>query len=329
MPSRQTSLYRYVVLRLLQIVPSIFFIMIILFLIIHLAPGNPVYLLVGNVAFTPPQVIHQMEVQFGLTQPLYVQLLVYLENTAEGNLGYSFYYHTSVLHLILEKIPLTLLLVGSSLIYSTSVGIILGIISGMKPYSSRDVAATIFSLVMFSIPFFWLGEVLIIIFSVYLHILPSGGWITLGANHNGVSFVLDVLRHLVLPVVTLGTYNLALTARVTRGGIIQTIHQDYIKTARSKGLDENKILYRHVLKNSLLPVITVMGVNLGYSITGAILVESIFAWPGVGQLLVDSIFRLDYGVLMGVFFFSSVFVLFANLATDVLYTFLDPRIRLT
>jgi peptide/nickel transport system permease protein len=302
--------------------------MVILFLIIHLAPGNPVYLLVGNVAFTPPAVIHQMEAQFGLTKPLYIQLLVYLENTAEGNLGYSYYYHTSVLHLILEKIPLTLLLVGSSLIYSTIVGIVLGIISGRKPYSSRDAAATIFSLVMFSIPFFWLGEVLILVFSVYLHILPSGGWITPGVNYSGLNFIVDVLRHLVLPVVTLGTYNLALTARVTRGGIIQTIHQDYIKTARSKGLDENKILYRHVLKNSLLPVITVMGINLGYSITGAVLVESIFAWPGVGQLLVDSIFRLDYGVLMGVFFFSSVFVLFANLATDVLYTFLDPRIQL-
>jgi peptide/nickel transport system permease protein len=323
-----TGFYRYVAIRLLQIIPAVIFIMIILFIIVHLAPGDPVYLLAGNVAFTPPAVLQQIRVQFGLDKPLYVQLFVYLANVAQGNLGYSYYYHTSVVNLILQKMPLTLLLVGGSLLYSTTIGVILGVASGSKPYTFRDTAITVSSLVLYSIPFFWLGEVLILIFSIYLGLLPTGGWVTVEANNKGLNLVIDILRHLILPAVTLGTYNLALTTRIMRGNLIQTIRQDFIKTARSKGLDEGKILYRHALRNSILPVVTLVGLNLGNVLGGAVVLETVFSWPGAGQLLVDSIFRLDYPVLMGVFFFSAVFVLFANLVTDIVYTLIDPRIKL-
>ncbi|WP_425068725.1 ABC transporter permease [Reyranella sp.] len=316
----------YLLQRLLYTVPLLLGAVTIVFVLVHLAPGNPVDYIIGE-SGADKEMIARLTADMGLDRPLYIQLLRYLGQVATGNLGYSFVSSTPVLELILDRLPATLLLMASQLVFSISLGITLGVLSARRPNSLLDNTITVFSLASFAIPVFWLGQLLILGFGYYLDWLPIQGMVNLRAGYTGFDHVLDVGRHMILPVATLTLYNLALILRLTRGSLLEVVGQEYIKVARSKGLSENTVMVKHALRNALLPVVTVIGLEFRALIAGAVLTETVFAWPGLGRLTFDAINARDYPLLMGMFIFISLLVAIGNLVTDLLYALLDPRIR--
>lgn len=316
----------YLLQRLLYTVPLLLGAVTIVFVLVHLAPGNPVDYIIGE-SGADKEMIARLTADMGLDRPLYIQLLRYLGQVATGNLGYSFVSSTPVLELILDRLPATLLLMASQLVFSISLGITLGVLSARHPNSLLDNTITVFSLASFAIPVFWLGQLLILGFGYYLDWLPIQGMVNLRAGYTGFDHVLDVGRHMILPVATLTLYNLALILRLTRGSLLEVVGQEYIKVARSKGLSENTVMVKHALRNALLPVVTVIGLEFRALIAGAVLTETVFAWPGLGRLTFDAINARDYPLLMGMFIFISLLVAIGNLVTDLLYALLDPRIR--
>lgn len=316
----------YLLQRLLYTVPLLLGAVTIVFVLVHLAPGNPVDYIIGE-SGADKEMIARLTAEMGLDRPLYIQLLRYLGQVASGNLGYSFVSNTPVLDLILDRLPATLLLMASQLVFSISLGITLGVLSARRPNSLLDNTITVFSLASFAIPVFWLGQLLILGFGYYLDWLPIQGMVNLRAGYTGFDHVLDVAHHMILPVLTLTLYNLALILRLTRGSLLEVVGQEYIKVARSKGLSENTVMTKHALRNALLPVVTVIGLEFRALIAGAVLTETVFAWPGLGRLTFDAINARDYPLLMGMFIFISLLVAIGNLVTDLLYALLDPRIR--
>jgi ABC-type dipeptide/oligopeptide/nickel transport system permease component len=296
------------------------------FVLIHLAPGDPVDYMIGE-AGADREFVERLRRDLGLDQPIYIQLFKYIFEVARGNLGYSFASHAPVLDLILERFPATLLLMLSQYVLSIVLGISLGVLSARRPHSFLDGAITVFSLASFAIPVFWLGQMMILGFGYYLDWFPIQGMRNLRAGHTGFAEVLDIAYHMVLPVLTLSLLNLALILRLTRGSMLQVIGQEYIKVARAKGLGEFAVLVKHALRNALLPVVTVIGLEFRGLIAGAVLTETVFAWPGLGRLTFQAIAARDYPLLMGMFIFISVLVVISNLITDILYAILDPRIR--
>jgi len=320
------SLRWYLLRRLLQSLPLILGIIAITFTLIHLSPGDVTLVIVGD-APVSQEYLNRLRAELGLDRPIYEQFILYLSQVARGNLGYSFISRQDVLSLILQHLPFTLVLVLTSLSFSTTIGVLLGVLASRKQYSTVDNFASVISLVGFSFPIFWLGQILLIVFAMQLKWFPVQGFMSLRAEFGGINLYLDILRHLTLPSVALGMIQLALVTRLTRASMIEALTQDYITWARSKGLSENTIVFRHALRNALLPVVTLVGYNFGFLMAGAVLTESVFGWPGLGRLLVDAIFSRDFPVLTGQLIFVSVMVVMANLATDVAYGILDPRIR--
>lgn len=316
----------YLLQRLLYTVPLLLGAVTIVFVLVHLAPGNPVDYIIGE-SGADKEMIARLTAEMGLDRPLHIQLLRYLGQVASGNLGYSFVSNMPVLELILDRLPATLLLMASQLVFSISLGITLGVLSARRPNSLLDNTITVFSLASFAIPVFWLGQLLILGFGYYLDWLPIQGMVNLRAGYTGFDHVLDVAHHMILPVLTLTLYNLALILRLTRGSLLEVVGQEYIKVARSKGLSENTVMTKHALRNALLPVVTVIGLEFRALIAGAVLTETVFAWPGLGRLTFDAINARDYPLLMGMFIFISLLVAIGNLVTDLLYALLDPRIR--
>ena len=319
---------RYLLARLAWAVPIVLAILVINFLIIHLVPGDPVQALVGDFP-TPPGYVEQVRKEFGLDQPISNQLGLYLLNLAQGNLGFSFANRQPVLGLILERARLTLLLMLPALTLAAILGVVLALAAAPHAGGPYDSAMTALSLVGYSMPIFWLGQLLVILFAIQLRWLPAQGMITLRNTPTGLAAVRDVLWHLVLPALSVTIYYTAIVARVARASVLETISQDYVLTARAKGLRRRAVLWRHVLPNSLIPVVTVIGYNFGYSLTGAILVETVFAWPGIGSLFISSVGNRDYPVLQGIFLFTAITVVMANVLTDILYGALDPRVRVS
>lgn len=316
----------YLLQRLLYLVPLLLGAVTIVFVLVHVAPGNPVDYIIGE-SGADKEMIARLTADMGLDRPLYIQLLRYLGQVATGNLGYSFVSNMPVLELILDRLPATLLLMASQLVFSISLGVGLGVLSARRPNSLLDNSITVFSLASFAVPVFWLGQLLILGFGYYLDWLPIQGMADLRAGYTGFDLVLDVARHMVLPVLTLTLYNLALILRLTRGSMLEVVGQEYVKVARAKGLSENTVMIKHALRNALLPVVTVVGLEFRALIAGAVLTETVFAWPGLGRLTFDAIHARDYPLLMGMFIFISVLVAVGNLVTDLLYALLDPRIR--
>ncbi|MBN9542053.1 MAG: ABC transporter permease [Alphaproteobacteria bacterium 65-37] len=316
----------YLLQRLLYLVPLLLGAVTIVFVLVHMAPGNPVDYIIGE-SGADKEMIARLTADMGLDRPLYIQLLRYLGQVATGNLGYSFVSNMPVLELILDRLPATLLLMASQLVFSISLGVGLGVLSARRPNSLLDNSITVFSLASFAVPVFWLGQLLILGFGYYLDWLPIQGMVDLRAGYTGFDLVLDVARHMVLPVLTLTLYNLALILRLTRGSMLEVVGQEYVKVARAKGLSENTVMIKHALRNALLPVVTVVGLEFRALIAGAVLTETVFAWPGLGRLTFDAIHARDYPLLMGMFIFISVLVAVGNLVTDLLYALLDPRIR--
>ena len=321
------SLLRYILRRFLQAIPLILGIIVVNFSLIHLAPGDPIVALVGETQVSPDY-IASVKKEYGLDQPLPAQLLYYVLGVLRGNLGYSYSFRQSVLGVILGRVPATVLLMLVAIVYSTLLGVVFGVVSSKRQYSRTDQFFTLLSLVGYSMPVFWLGQILLITLSLKLPLFPAQGMQSLREPLTGMAYWLDLFHHLVLPAFALGLSYLAINTRFTRASMIEVMSEDYIRSARAKGLSEGTVTYKHALRNALLPLVTMTGLNFGFLLTGAVLTETVFAWPGLGRLMYDSIYTRDYPVLMGMFILISVGVILANLVTDILYSVLDPRIRL-
>ena len=315
----------YVAWRLVQAVPLGLGILVLTFVLIHLAPGDPIYALAGQSG--DAAYYATMRAKLGLDRSLAEQLGIYVLNALHGDFGYSYTYSQAVFGVIADRIPATLLLMLPALVLSSGLGVLLGMQAASRPNSPSDHAILAGTLLGAAIPGFWLGQVLVIVLAAGLGLFPIQGMTTARGTAAGLPALVDLLRHLVLPVVTLTTLQLALITRVTRSGLREALAEDYVRAGRAKGLNNAQVLIRHALPNAVLPVITVIGGQFGTLLTGAVLVEIIFAWPGLGRLLYDATLARDYPLLMGIFLAGSASVILANLVVDVLYGWLDPRIR--
>ena len=322
------SLGGYVVRRLIQTVPVVFGVVIVNFLLLQLAPGDLATVLAGEAGGAPKEYIDQLRARFGHDQPVYVQLFNYLRNLVVLDLGYSFRQSAPVLDLLLQRLGPTLLLMVCTLVLSLGFGILMGLLAALWVRTWKDNAISVAAIIVYATPLFWVGLMLILVFSIWLDWFPTSGMEDVVAFHEGWARTVDIAHHLVLPTLTLSLFYLALYARLMRASMLEQRGLDYVVTARAKGQSERKITTRHVFRNALLPVVTMAGVQTGGLIGGSVVVESIFAWPGLGQLAYQSLFARDYNLLLGIFFMSAVLVVVVNLIVDVVYVFLDPRIRI-
>jgi len=297
------------------------------FLLIHISPGDPVETIAGSMGGLSEELRAQLRTQYGLDKPFLVQLGVYLVQVLHGNLGHSYYFNLPVSDLILQRVPATLLLVITSVVFAFLIGTLLGTLSARKPNGPLSQTITVIASVGYSAPVFWTGIVLIILFASILPIFPVSDMRSPGAEGWGLASILDVFNHLVLPAFTLAFVQLAQYSRLARASVMDALASDYIRTARAKGLSERRVLYKHALRNGILPVLTMLGMQFGNVLAGAILVETVFNWPGLGRLAFDSVLRRDYPTLLGILLFSSMLVIIMNQLTDLAYRLVDPRIK--
>lgn len=311
---------RYIVKRILQMIPVIILVSIFSFMIIHFAPGDPINMYIRQ--DMTQQEIDELRVDLGLDGTIAEQYLAWLSNICRGNWGNSLINHQPVAKQIFEKLPATLLLMGTSFVLSILMSIPLGLVSGMKKNKAADQFISIFAYIGISIPAFWLALMLIIIFSLNLHWLPSNGIRTVGSNS-----VLDILWHLILPGIVLSVGNTAVFTRYIRSNTITQLEEEYVLTAKAKGVSKRRIMTGHVLKNCLLPIITIAGMNLASLVTGSFIIESVFGWPGMGTLGMSAINSRDYPMIMGFTMLSCVILIIGNFIADLLYGVADPRIK--
>jgi peptide/nickel transport system permease protein len=322
-----TRLARLFAQRVLKIVAVVLAIAITNFLLIHAAPGDPASVIAGESGAADPQLMAQLRAHFGLDRPLSVQLAIYLNHVLHGDLGTSFRQGRAVSGLILERLPATLLLTGTAFLFAIAAGVALGAMAAQRVGRIADSVITVLALGVYATPLFWVGLMLVLLLSVWLNWLPSFGMNTIGAGYAGWVAIADVGQHLILPALTLGLFYLAIYARLTRASMLEVLSQDFVRTARAKGVPEGRIIRSHVLRNALLPVITFAGIQAGQLFGGSVLVETVFAWPGIGRLAFDALLARDYQVLLGVFLCTSVLVVLFNLVTDLLYALIDPRVQ--
>ncbi len=297
------------------------------FLLIHLAPGDPVETIAGSAGGLSEALRHELSLAYGLDKSFGEQLLVYLTRIFSGDLGFSYYFNQPVSELIVQRLPATILLVCSALLISVVLGVTLGVLAARKPNGWLSQAVTFLSLVGYAAPVFWTGIVLTIVFASVFPILPVSGMRSAGAEGGALAMIVDVLWHLILPAVTLGIVYLAKYSRLTRASMLEVLQADYSRTARAKGVGELAILTRHGLRNAVLPVVTMIGMQFGNLIAGAVLVETVFNWPGLGRLAFDSILRRDYPTILAILACSAALTVIANAITDLCYQWLDPRMR--
>jgi len=312
---------RYILQRLFGLVGVLFGVSIVLFLALHLAPGDPAQLLLGPLV--RPDDLARLREELGLDRPLPIQYVTWLGHVLQGDLGRSIASHRPVLIEIVERFQATALLAGASLLISAVVGITVGVLAAINRGGWIDRASMVLALISMSTPSFWLGMVFIIVFSLVLGVLPGSGMI----SPRGDGGVLDVLAHLILPALTLAAVPTAVISRLTRSSMLEVIGLDYVRTARGKGLSEQRLVLRHVVPNALIGVATLVGIEAGYLLAGAVLVETVFAWPGLGSLLVTSILKRDFPLVQGGVMLIALSYVLINLATDLAYAYLDPRIR--
>jgi peptide/nickel transport system permease protein len=319
------AMHRYIIRRVLLLIPNLIGISLISFFIINMAPGDPIDAMINpdmRYALGPEWEKLERE-RLGLNQPVAVRYVLWLKEAVRGNLGFSYYDRRPVLERIGERLGPTLRLMASALAVSLIIGVSVGILSALKPYSLIDYFATFFTYTAISIPDFFFAMGLIYIFAVKLKWLPTSGMLTPGLPPS----ILDQVSHLILPASMLGLALAAAYVRYTRASMLEVIHQDYVTTARAKGLSEGVVIIRHVFRNALLPVVTLTGLRIPLLFGGAIIAETLFAWPGMGKLGVEAVAQRDYPVLMGINFVGAILVLLSNLLTDLTYAWIDPRIR--
>jgi peptide/nickel transport system permease protein len=325
----------YIVRRLLQAIPLLFGILTLVFILMHVAPGDPTAMyLHPSVA---PEVIQQLRENWGLDQPLHIQYLHWMKSFLTGDFGFSLTQNRPVASILAERIPNTLILSGVAVLLIFSIGIAIGIVQAIRQYSAWDHILTLGSLFVYSMPSFWLGLMLILIFAYKVHQVdwwpdalrfPASGMTSVDYDlMTGWGKFGDRLRHLVLPSFALGLASAASVARYMRSSMLEVVRQDYIRTARAKGLPEYKVILKHALKNALLPIVTLLGLYLPFLFSGAVLVEHVFAWPGMGKTIMDAVYQRDYPTVMAATFIFAAMVVIANLIADLLYAVVDPRIR--
>jgi peptide/nickel transport system permease protein len=311
----------YVLRRLAGLIPVLIGISLVVFALMQMIPGDVAQAMLGLTA--RPEDVANLREALGLNQPIYIQYLRWLNQILHGDLGISLQQRTEVLPFVLERFQNTLLLTAASTVISLLIGIPAGVISATKQYSLFDRVSMLLALFGNSMPAFWLGLMAILVFSLQLGWFPTGGmWPVVGDRNLGI-----LLKHLFLPAVTLGAASAAITARITRSSMLEVIRQDYVRTARAKGLTEGTVLSGHALKNALLPILTVVSFQLGFLLGGAVLTETVFSWPGVGLALYNAISFRDYPLVQGGVLVVAVAFVLVNLATDLLYAFVDPRIK--
>lgn len=321
---------RAVLSRVLQGLVLVLAVVVLNFVLVHAAPGDPVETIAGVSGGMSPELMAELRAQYGLDKPLPVQLGVYLGKVMTGDLGYSYFFNLPVVSLIGERVPATLLLVASAVMLAFVVGTTLGVLSSPKPNGLLSQFITVLSMVGFAAPVFWMGIMLVILFASVFHVLPVSGMRAADSSGGGLTDirdVLDVLWHLVLPALTLSLVYLAQYSRLARSSMLDVLGSDFVRTARAKGLADRVVLYKHALRNALLPVVTVLGLQFGNVMAGAILVETVFNWPGLGRLAFESVLRRDYPTILGVLLFSSIVVIVMNLLIDLAYRLIDPRIK--
>jgi peptide/nickel transport system permease protein len=326
MPGKQSL--AYALRRLAQAVPTVLFIAAMNFLVLQLAPGDAAEVLAGEAGSATPEFMAQLRKNFGLDQPLGVQLLLYIKQLVTLDLGYSFRHNMPVTELIGSRLFPTLLLMVTVLLISVCVGTLLGAFAARNLNRWQDNVISMLTVLAYATPVFWAGLMLIVVFSIKLGWFPTSGMQQVAAFHEGAAKVRDIAHHLVLPAVTLTMFYMALYARLMRASVLEQFSMDYVVTARAKGLTEPQIARRHVLRNAVLPVLTMAGVQVGGLLGGAVVVETVFAWPGLGLLAYESLFARDLNLLLGIFFICTCLVVVVNLVVDVAYSLLDPRIEL-
>lgn len=318
---------RYISKRIMTAIIIVLISVMINFFVIRLAPGNPIKILAGT-DNPNPDMIAALEEKYGFDKPLLVQFGMFLGNLLKGDLGYSYISNEPVTKLIIEKVTPTLILTLSALFFSVLIGITLGIYCGRNPGSFLDHFVSGFSYIFDSTPGFWLGMMMILVFASTLKWFPTSGMVNLRSPQTGIGHIMDVSHHLFLPLMTLVLVQFPYYFRITRSSVIQTLSEDYITTFRATGMSEKKIFNKYVLRNAIIPTVTVIGMSFGFLLTGSSLIETVFAWPGMGRLLLDSISSRDYQVLTGVYLVISISVAVAMIVVDIIYSLIDPRIKL-
>jgi peptide/nickel transport system permease protein len=309
--SGETLLIASVIRRMLIAIPTLLVFSVMIFLMMYMVPGDPVLLYTGRLASVEVQ--ERTRLQLGLDQPLYVQYWIYLTRLAQGDLGTSFKFRMPVTELLKLRLPNSMILGTSSLLLAYIIAVPLGVLAAMKQGSAIDIFAMIIIALGMSIPIFWLGLMLVLFFSVKLRWLPVSGY--------------ESWRHMILPIVTLAVVQISFIMRMVRSSMLEELRLDYIRTAQSKGLKKRTIVLRHAFRNSLIPLISIFGMQIGWLVAGAVVIEMVFVWPGVGRLIVDSIIRSDYPVVQGILLILGFTVILGNLVADILYHIADPRIR--
>lgn len=319
---------RYLVGRLLQVIPVAFLIILANFFLLRLAPGDLADVMAGEAGAATPEFMAALRQQFGSDQPVLTQLLNYYGKILSFDLGYSFRNSADVTSLIVSRLPATALLVGASLVLAVTLGVALGWLAAVT--QRRWVAGLVSTVtsIGFATPLFWIGLMLIVLFSIELRWLPTGGFYDRDADYEGWELVVDVAKHMVMPVASLAIFYVTIYARLTTTAILDVQKMDYLRTAQAKGLGPRYVSIVHVLRNALLPVVTVSGMQIGALISGSVVIETVFAWPGMGRLAFDAVMQRDLNLLLGILFCTSLLVIVANLVTDFVYALLDPRIEL-
>lgn len=316
-------MHRYIIRRLLISIPMLFGITLIIFTLANLIPGDPLTAMMSEEAPMSGEAMEQRRETLGLDQPLPVRYFLWVTEVLQGNLGFSFITYVPIGETILDRIPQTLELMGISLLLSIIIGTFLGIVSALKQYEPIDYVLTIFAFVGRSVPVFFVGMLLIYFFSLRLDLFPVAGMVTVGKPFN----IWDNLWHLVLPCASLSLLRISVFTRYARSSMLEVLASDYITTARAKGVREKIVILKHGFRNALIPILTVIGYNLRTLFSGAIIIETVFQWPGMGQLFITAVHQRDYPMIMGLSLVISTVVLIGNLLTDISYAFADPRIK--
>jgi peptide/nickel transport system permease protein len=310
--------------RLLQAVPLLLGVVVINFCLIQLAPGSFLELMTAENQVSDPATVALLRTTYGLDDPAWLQLLKYVWALLHLDFGFSYRQNMPVIDAIAVHLPATLLLMVSSIALALAVGVAAGVVASMKVRTVWDSLVSIAAMFFFAAPSFWLGIMLVVLFSVKLGWMPVGGMTTIG----GGGGLLDVLHHLVLPTLALGLFYAAIYTRVMRSSMLEVAQLDFVRTARAKGLSRGRVTLSHVLRNALLPVVTILGVQMGTVLAGSVVIESVFSWPGIGSLLFDSVSSRNYPVVLGILVLGSLVVIAANIAVDLVYLWLDPRIEI-
>lgn len=327
--ARPLILLRRLALRLLtHVLPLMLMIITGTFFLIHMAPGSFVEIMSSEMQVSDTAMIERLKVTYGMDQPLWVQYLKYLQAVAQFDLGFSYRQNVPVIEAILHHLPATLLLMLSGIAVAVTSGVSAGILAATRPNSFVDRAVSMLGVFLFAAPGFWLGIMLIVLFGVTLGWLPIGDMRTIGADYGLISNLIDVGYHLILPALAMGLHQSAIYLRVTRTAMLEAASADYVRTARAKGLSEFVVTTRHIFRNALLPVVTVLGLQFASVLSGSVVVEAVFNWPGIGSLLYDAVVARDYPMVLGIIILSSLVVIVVNLIVDLIYAWLDPRIVL-